>query len=218
MNPFKTRFFRHYKNKPYRYLGIVHHSETLEELALYETLYENKTGRLWVRPKEMFFENVQIEGKSRPRFEPIEFQIKSLNQVDTETWKQLKALYEASFKLSMNEQKYLSKLEANKEVHLVMAFDQDKPVAMKIGYKLDQGRFYSWLGAVLPDYQGLGIGSLLMQHQHDWCVRRGFHFIETRTRNQFKQMICLNLQNGFEIVGTLKDEKGLKILFEKKLS
>ena len=47
-------FYRHYKDKPYRSLGICRHSETLEELVLYEALYPNDLGPLWVRPREMF--------------------------------------------------------------------------------------------------------------------------------------------------------------------
>jgi hypothetical protein len=31
-------------------------------------LYENPHGKLWVRPKEMFFEEVEREGKKFPRF------------------------------------------------------------------------------------------------------------------------------------------------------
>lgn len=60
--------YEHYKGKRYRVHGIVRHSETLEELVLYETLYENDLGRMWVRPKSMFLENVEINGKSIPRF------------------------------------------------------------------------------------------------------------------------------------------------------
>ena len=61
--------YKHYKGKMYRVYGVVKHSETLEELVLYETLYENPLGKLWVRPKGMFMETVVIEGKTIPRFE-----------------------------------------------------------------------------------------------------------------------------------------------------
>jgi hypothetical protein len=52
----------------YKVLGLVKHSETLEDLVLYEALYENPHGKLWVRPKEMFFEEVEREGRKFPRF------------------------------------------------------------------------------------------------------------------------------------------------------
>lgn len=61
--------FQHYKGGKYRFIDIVRHSETLEEMVLYETLYENDLGKLWVRPKEMFFETLE---DGRPRFAQIE--------------------------------------------------------------------------------------------------------------------------------------------------
>jgi hypothetical protein len=60
--------YEHYKGMPYKVHGVVRHSETLEELVLYETLYENKNGKMWVRPKEMFLEHIEINGKLTPRF------------------------------------------------------------------------------------------------------------------------------------------------------
>ena len=64
--------YRHYKNKLYKVIGVVRHSETLEELVLYEALYEalyaNDLGKLWVRPKAMFLENVTTADYSGPRF------------------------------------------------------------------------------------------------------------------------------------------------------
>jgi len=64
--------YRHYKNKMYKVLGVVRHSETLEELVLYETLYENKLGKLWVRPKIMFLESVITPEYSGPRFQLVQ--------------------------------------------------------------------------------------------------------------------------------------------------
>lgn len=61
--------YRHYKGQFYEVLGVVRHSETLEELVLYKALYENRTSALWVRPIRMFLENVKVNGKPVPRFE-----------------------------------------------------------------------------------------------------------------------------------------------------
>lgn len=60
--------YRHYKNQNYRVLGVARHSETLEELVVYECLYENKLGTLWVRPKELFLGSITTETYSGPRF------------------------------------------------------------------------------------------------------------------------------------------------------
>lgn len=217
MNPYSTRFFRHYKNKPYRYVGLVRHSETLEEMALYETLYENQLGRMWVRPKEMFFEDVVIEGATRARFQPIQFTFKSYQQFNPELLHHFNIIYRDSFGFDIDEVKTFAKIQLHKEFYILLAYENEKPVGIKVGYKLDSGRFYSWIGAVIKEYQGLGVASELMRLQHQWCKNQGFKFIETRGRNTSKQMMTLNLACDFEIVGTLKDAKGLKILFEKRL-
>ncbi len=64
--------YQHYKGNFYRVIGVVKHSETLEEMVLYETLYDNPNGKLWVRPKKMFLENVTVNGKTIPRFAELE--------------------------------------------------------------------------------------------------------------------------------------------------
>lgn len=64
--------YQHYKGNKYLVLGTAKHSETLEELVLYTTLYENKESALWVRPLEMFLENVVVNGKTIPRFKKID--------------------------------------------------------------------------------------------------------------------------------------------------
>ncbi|MBC8584744.1 DUF1653 domain-containing protein [Youxingia wuxianensis] len=58
--------YRHFKGKEYEVLGIARHSETLEELVVYRQLYGEK--ELWIRPVEMFLEDVEFEGKRTPRF------------------------------------------------------------------------------------------------------------------------------------------------------
>lgn len=55
----------------YRVIGVAKNSETLEEFVVYEALYHNPAGKLWVRPKKMFTENVIINGNEVPRFKLI---------------------------------------------------------------------------------------------------------------------------------------------------
>ena len=67
--------YRHYKGKVYEVLGTVRHSETLEELVLYKALYDSPEfgkDQLWVRPLNMFSENVIVDGKEMPRFAFVE--------------------------------------------------------------------------------------------------------------------------------------------------
>jgi hypothetical protein len=58
--------YRHYKGQRYRVLGTARHSETLEELVVYQALY-GEYG-LWVRPAAMFAETVELNGEPIPRF------------------------------------------------------------------------------------------------------------------------------------------------------
>ena len=58
--------YRHYKGKEYQVLGCARHTETDEEFVVYQALYGERG--LWVRPKAMFLEAVQIGLKSIPRF------------------------------------------------------------------------------------------------------------------------------------------------------
>lgn len=63
--------YEHYKGKRYKVHGLVRHSETLEELVLYEALYPNDLGKMWVRPKAMFCESITLNGHIVPRFRSL---------------------------------------------------------------------------------------------------------------------------------------------------
>lgn len=61
--------YEHYSQKCYKIIGVARHSETLEELVVYQAL--NGDHDLWVRPVEMFLETVECLGSKRSRFELI---------------------------------------------------------------------------------------------------------------------------------------------------
>ena len=63
--------YQHFKVNRYRVLGILRHSETLEELVLYRALYhstEYGAHAEWVRPLAMWQSTVSRDGYSGPRF------------------------------------------------------------------------------------------------------------------------------------------------------
>lgn len=64
-----TGHYRHYKGKEYTVIGEGTHTETEEKLVVYKSLYEPFA--IWVRPYDMFFDTVVIEGKEIPRFEKL---------------------------------------------------------------------------------------------------------------------------------------------------
>ncbi|QDT44134.1 hypothetical protein Pan241w_42400 [Gimesia alba] len=65
----KTGRYRHYKGNDYLVIGVARHSETEEEMVVYSPDYGQKG--LWVRPKTMFLETVEVDGHEVPRFQYI---------------------------------------------------------------------------------------------------------------------------------------------------
>lgn len=61
--------YRHFKGKEYLVMHIAKDSETLQEMVVYQALY-GEYG-IWVRPLEMFLEQVEVDGKKVYRFEEI---------------------------------------------------------------------------------------------------------------------------------------------------
>ena len=66
MQTIKKGKYRHFKGGEYEVIDIVYHSETGEEMVLYRALYGEK--RLWVRPKAMWNEQVEVNGEKIARF------------------------------------------------------------------------------------------------------------------------------------------------------
>ena len=66
---FNAGRYRHYKGNEYLVLCEATHSETLERLVVYKALYGD--GGIWVRPFDMFFEDVETNGETVPRFRYI---------------------------------------------------------------------------------------------------------------------------------------------------
>ncbi|MHB8903892.1 MAG: nucleotide exchange factor GrpE [Patescibacteria group bacterium] len=63
----KKGIYRHYKGGEYRVLNEVKDSETQEEMVVYVDLKDEK--KIWVRPKKMFLESIEVKGEKKPRFE-----------------------------------------------------------------------------------------------------------------------------------------------------
>ncbi len=61
--------YRHFKGKEYQVLYVARHSETLEEMVVYQALYGERG--IWVRPASMWNETVERDGKVYRRFTKI---------------------------------------------------------------------------------------------------------------------------------------------------
>jgi len=67
MNTIKPGLYRHYGGNLYQVIGLARHSETLEEMVVYQSL--NGDYGLWTRPYGMFVETTMLEGQEVQRFE-----------------------------------------------------------------------------------------------------------------------------------------------------
>lgn len=58
--------YRHFKGNEYEVIAIARHSETCEEMVVYKALYGD--GGMWVRPVNMWNEEVERDGIVYKRF------------------------------------------------------------------------------------------------------------------------------------------------------
>jgi GNAT superfamily N-acetyltransferase len=170
----------------------------------------------------MFFEKINTEGQSRPRFESVNFKYVIYKNLDSQTTQDLMLLAKSYF-TDFNESDLSTRLSDKKNILFLLVFapvkDSDsKLVGFKIGFEKTDDTYYSWLGAVARDYKNLGIARELIKQQVMWCETMGYKFLETKTTNKWKEMLMLNLKSGFEITGTEFDsKKELKISLRKKI-
>jgi len=63
--------YQHYKGKKYQVLNVGKHSENLEEMVIYQALYDNPISQIWIRPKKMFLESIAKDNRKVKRFTKI---------------------------------------------------------------------------------------------------------------------------------------------------
>lgn len=68
MTELKLGRYKHFKGNVYTVFAVVTHTETGEEIVC----YTDEEGKTWGRPKSMFLENVEKDGRSIPRFEYLD--------------------------------------------------------------------------------------------------------------------------------------------------
>jgi hypothetical protein len=61
--------YKHFKGNEYLVLYVGKHSETCEDMVVYQALYGERG--IWVRPLYMFLEKVEVGGVLVYRFEEI---------------------------------------------------------------------------------------------------------------------------------------------------
>lgn len=71
--------YRHFKGNEYLVLYVAKHSETLEDMVVYQALYGEKG--IWVRPLSMFLDAKEVDGKIINRFEEIDNKIELVEEI-----------------------------------------------------------------------------------------------------------------------------------------
>ncbi len=66
----KKGIYKHFKGNKYEVLFTAKHSEDLSEMVVYKALCGD--GGIWIRPIEMWNEEVEYEGKKVKRFTLVE--------------------------------------------------------------------------------------------------------------------------------------------------
>ncbi|MBH0156995.1 GNAT family N-acetyltransferase [Fictibacillus sp. 5RED26] len=130
--------------------------------------------------------------------------------------KQILQLHEVIFGASNDDLLFNMKLK--NALTIVTAIHHSKVVGYKMGYEIDHNTYYSWLGGVDPVYRGQGVASNLMKQQHEYLKMKGYSVVRTKTMNKWRNMLLLNIKNGFDVMETYTNKNGLhKIVLEKKL-
>ena len=72
----KLGTYKHFKGDTVQVIGMALHSETQEEFVVYKHITGERAGEThyWVRPAEMFLEEVEVNGAKVPRFKYVELE------------------------------------------------------------------------------------------------------------------------------------------------
>lgn len=70
MNNIKLGLYKHYKGNIYKVLNVGIHTETMEEMVVYQDV--NAPDKIWIRPASMWNDEINIDGNIVKRFQIIE--------------------------------------------------------------------------------------------------------------------------------------------------
>lgn len=83
--------------------------------------------------------------------------------------------------------------------HGLIAEIDGQAAGFKLGYQTAPGEFYSWLGAVLPDFRRQGIAQTMLAEQERWARSQGYQQLWVKTRNQFRAMLIMLISHAYQI-------------------
>lgn len=182
--------WRHYKGKDYEVLFTARHSETEEPMVVYRALYGG--GGVWVRPAGMWHETVAHQGAGMRRFTYTGDMDITLRRTLPPEYRETENLTREAFWNLMgpgcDEHYLLHEMRADPafipELDFVAAHKgkilgniiyTKSRVVNGNGQALDTITFGPV--AVLPEYQGRGIGALMIFHTLDLAREMGYQAV-----------------------------------------
>ncbi|QYK01286.1 GNAT family N-acetyltransferase [Shewanella psychrotolerans] len=117
-------------------------------------------------------------------------------------------------------QDYFQRLH-NKPLMIQIISIEGELAGFKIGYSEQSGLFYSWLGAILPEFRQLGLAKTLLNDQEKWAKDNGYITMEVTTYNRFSAMLQMLIQQGYKIAGLQKNELEInnnKLILNKNIN
>lgn len=145
--------------------------------------------------------------------------IEIITEITPSLAKDIEQLEEKIFPETYQPGRFTSELPGKDDPLNILAYDNGQLIGYKLGYKLKDNVFYSWLGGVVLEYRKRGLAQQMMDVQHKAVKERNYDLVRTNTRNNNPPMIIVNLKNNFNIIGMYQKsgETHLTITLEKKL-
>lgn len=151
----------------------------------------------------------------------MDCEIEIIKSLTDESLKLLVELELEVFEKPLSREELTRELSGVNRLLILIARVEGVVCGYKVGYEYasDTDYFYSWIGGVSPQYRRNGIASKLMLEQHRVAKEQGFKFVQTKTKNKYREMLVLNIKHGFDVTGVYKKLKEEKhgIILEKQL-
>jgi len=171
----KQGVYRHYKGNTYCVLHTAVHSETLEEMVVYQDV--NNPEKIWTRPASMWNETVTVDGIEKKRFELIRaeidgFTIKRLPELTTE---ELHEILKARARVFTREQEILYPDADGHDDQCWHVFSQNPggTIASYLRMFYPEGRPGAVkMGRVLTMERGAGLGTRLMEAATEYAAEQ----------------------------------------------
>lgn len=117
--------YQHYKGQYYKVLYLAKHSETLEDLVVYQAQYGDH--KIWVRPLGMFLETISIDGEKIERFSYIAPDVQTELSIELDDESE-RSLYENNIDLAFELRKKYPEIKC----HDTFSSDGSKSVGLSV--------------------------------------------------------------------------------------